>query len=349
MDLKFRSILYYPHAGQTFRHYIQVLGHLPLHVWVSFQHLWEGVRLMASHQFVHFDVKFDNVVYNERGRRAGFIDFGLSFQRFPPPESFEFSPIFPNWPPEWFLFRHFGTHTGHVERAVQDDLAAQPLVPPRLAALTLRFFREHAFGMPTAAAWDELDHRLSAQASAGARVSLGGLGVGDSLRGLRAVRAVVQRLRARQADVYVWSRVDSVRDAYRAYLTREYFGKAGESGFAHAAALFKGEEDEGKGSAAPRVEQCVGDLAQLLLPHPEAPGHAMLSTANLTAKFDTHQLGNTMRYCLRYLPEPARSRWAPPMRTFLKHTMHYSWRARATPEEALREFAGMAEALRCVE
>jgi serine/threonine protein kinase len=46
---------------------------------IAMKNLFEALQFFAAHKFVHYDIKLENILYNESTKTMKFIDFGLSF------------------------------------------------------------------------------------------------------------------------------------------------------------------------------------------------------------------------------------------------------------------------------
>ena len=82
-DLNDKSILIMKYGGIDLWKYGQEMkdktlpiNNLPL-FWVEFHRIIKGVELFLNNGYLHYDIKPDNIVYNENENRINFIDFGL--------------------------------------------------------------------------------------------------------------------------------------------------------------------------------------------------------------------------------------------------------------------------------
>lgn len=322
------SLLYFPFAGLSYASIVKDVEKSPdpIYVskdaWLGFRDLWKGVVIMSSQQFVHFDIQLDNTVFSPEENKAKFIDFGLSFQAYPPSIHLSFSHIFSNWPPEWFLYCYYGNKIKALLEGPVKSLLRNPSLHDGLRHEIWKFFQSSKGGMPDQRDWDALVENAKTYASP-------------------VTAGVLEHIRVNLTSLYDFTGGDVIRDRYTVYLRNEYFAKA-DSGFIGLSPHF--EEDKAASphlSHSPvnlltyRIQRCVADLGQLLKPHPGHPSHFILNTANLTKKYDTFQLANTMRFVFQKLDPAYQAETRAGFNNFIKNTMHYSWSARWTPEEAL--------------
>lgn len=321
------SLLYFPFAGLSYASITKKVESSPTpsyvskEAWLGFRDLWKGVVVMSSHQFVHFDIQLDNVVFSPEENKARFIDFGLSFHSYPTSTHLTFPHIFSNWPPEWFLYCYYGNKIKALLDGPVKTLLHTHNIHPDLKHEIFKFFKSSKGGMPGKRNLDILIEKAKAYASPTTTV-------------------VLKHIYDHISSWYDFTRGDVVRDRYIVYLRDEYFAKA-ESGFLGISPHFEEDKVASPHNHSPvnllnhRIQRCITDLDKLLKPHPDHPTHFHLNAANLTKKYDTFQLANTMRFVFQKLDPGYQAETSVGFNNFIKNTMHYSWSARWTPEEAL--------------